>query len=114
MSRDEEKFVSGIKEQLDQQAEVLDRATLSHLHQARVAAQAEGAGRQWRHWQPVAAFASIAVLAIAIWVAIPVNNNGDQTMAALDDMELLTAADELEFYEEIEFYQWLEAQDEQG
>lgn len=113
MSRDEEKFVNSIKTQLDQQAEGLDGQTLSRLRQARAAAQRESVGRPWR-WQPVVAFASVAVLTVAVWIAMPVTNNGEQAMAALDDMELLTAADDLALYEEIEFYQWLEVQDEQG
>ena len=113
MSRDEEKFVNEIKRQLDRQAESLDGQTLSRLRQARAAAQAESGGWQLR-WQPVALFASAAVLAVVVWIAMPINNSSEPRMAALDDMELLASNDDLEFYEEIDFYQWLEVQDEQG
>lgn len=113
MSGDEEQFVKEIKAQLDRQAESLDSRTLTRLRQARAAAQAEGAKRGWR-WQPAAAFASVAVLAAAIWIAMPAGHDGTPRLAALDDLELLATNDDLELYEEIEFYQWLETQDEQG
>lgn len=113
MSRDDEKFVNNIKQQLDRQAEELDGQTLSRLRQARAGALAEDGGRQW-HWQPLAAFASVAVLAVAVWLALPLNNGDERNMAALDDMELLAARDDPEFYEEIEFYAWLESQNEEG
>lgn len=113
MSRDDEKFVNGIKQQLDQQADGMDGQTLSRLRLARATALAEPRQGGWR-WQPLAAFASVSVLAVAVWLAMPVNKGGEQNMAALDDMELLAAADDLEFYEEIEFYAWLEGQDEAG
>lgn len=113
MNGDDEKFVNDITEQLDRQAEALDGQTLSRLRQARASALAAGSGRQW-HWQPVAAFASAAVLAVAVWLALPINNGGEHNMAALDDMELLASRDDLEMYEELEFYAWLEGQDEKG
>lgn len=113
MSHDEEQFVNNIKQQLDQQAEGLDGQTLSRLRQARATALAAETKRGW-HWQPLAAVASVSVLAVAVWLAMPVNNSGDHTLAALDDLELLASTDELEFYEEIEFYEWVGSQDEQG
>lgn len=113
MCREDEKFASRIKQQLDQQVDGMDGQTLARLRQARATALADSSARAWR-WQPIAAFASVTVLAVAVWLALPVNSGGEQNMAALDDMELLAAADDLEFYENIEFYQWVESQDEQG
>jgi hypothetical protein len=113
MSRDEEKFVNGIKQQLDEQIDGMDGHTLSRLRQARAAALTESTERTWR-WQPLAALASVTALAVAVWLAMPVDNGSEHNMAALDDMELLASADDLEFYENIEFYEWVESQDEQG
>ncbi|TPW18726.1 MAG: hypothetical protein FD130_50 [Halothiobacillaceae bacterium] len=113
MRRDEERFIESIKQQLDQQSDTLDGRTLSQLRQVRTKAMAEDRITPWRR-PSLAAFASVTVLAVAVWLALPVNNGGEQNMAALDDIELLAAADDLEFYENIEFYQWVESQDEQG
>jgi len=64
--------------------------------------------RQWSSWVlPASGFASIAlvmVLTIGLWQQTGTEQN---ILANLEDMSLLTASDDLELYEELEFYQWL-------
>ncbi len=121
MSKDQDKLVNQIRQRLDQQSEELDGETLSRLRQAR--ARAVDAGGRKGFNLPgfgggVVAFASVSVLAVAVWLAVPTDTI--QEMPALaeapvfDDMELLAATEELEFYEDIEFYYWLDTQDAQS
>ncbi len=127
-SNDQDKLINQIKQRLDQDADALDAATLSRLRQAR--AQAIEAGeRKGFHWfglntvgAGITAFASVSVLAVAVWLAMPAATTSSDMMAStveqeqvFDDLELLAATEDLEFYEEeLEFYYWLEAQDAQG
>ncbi len=104
---DEKRFLESVRRELDQSVEALDAATLSRLNQARQRALDAGLGRQvW--WRPLAAglaLASVAVLAVSLWLARPAVEP-----QALDDLELLTAAEPIEFYEELEFYEWLDSE----
>jgi hypothetical protein len=100
----------------------LDSATCSRLAQARhlaLAAAAEPRSR-WRRatrpagdWLvPAGAFAS--VLATAIALTLMVTEPGDGSAPEMDDVELLTAGEELELYENLEFYQWLQDREQTG
>ena len=126
MSEDQDKLVNRIKQQLDQQSEELDGETLSRLRQARARAL-EAGERKGFNWLGLpggaVALASVAVLAVVLRLALPtattvemaqVTDPGPNHAQVLDDLELLAAAEDLEFYEEIEFYYWLETQDAQG
>ena len=126
MNEDQDKFVNQLKQQLDQQGEGLDGETLSRLRQARARAVAAGDRKGFRLpglktlGGGAVAFASVSVLAVAVWLAVPTISTprvpvlAEAQATALDDLELLAATEELEFYEDIEFYYWLETQDAQS
>jgi hypothetical protein len=81
----------------------LERATGSHR-----AARAFGA----RNWLATAGvLAAVALVAVLVAQRTVVEDPGVE-MAALDDLELLLGEDELEMLEELEFYAWLEEQEE--
>jgi hypothetical protein len=116
------KLIEGIRNRLDEQVAGLDSATCSRLAQARhlaLAAAAEPRPR-WRRatrpagdWLvPAGAFAS--VLATAIALTLMVTEPGDGSAPEMDDVELLTAGEELELYENLEFYQWLQDREQTG
>jgi len=100
---------------LDQSVEGLDAATASRLNQARHAALARRPARQ--HWFLPAGLASACVLMLAVftWHAWRPMTSDDAIFpkaATSGDIELVSSDDSLEFYQDLEFYAWLDAQDQ--
>ncbi len=99
---------------LDRQAEELDGATLSRLRQAR--AQALQSMQQKRSrfglnlgW--TAGVATTAAMSVTLMLLWPGENNYSQDfVAGLADAELLADEESIEFYEELDFYIWLDQQ----
>ncbi len=110
---------------LRRSADELDAATLSRLNRARQGALAEFERRRarpgWRAgWQPALGVAAVSALAIALWVGrepaptpdaagvppAPVIASGTNHAV---DLELMLVDESLELIEELEFYDWLEA-----
>ncbi len=95
--------------------ERLDGATRSRLAQARAAAVEALAPRPSQRWLPtggprIAALGLAAGLAVAIvWMperaSVPT-----ESLTAFDDLDLLLEEEELELFEELEFYAWLDAE----
>jgi len=91
----------------------LDAATQSRLTRARHAALAELERPRPRlgGWLPVAALAGAAIVAVALWLqpgapGQPPEAPGLASFAG-EDLELLTAGDDLDMLDEdIEFYAW--------
>jgi len=126
-SRDDDAgLVERIRRRLDQDVNGLDSATLSRLEQARrlaLAAVAQPRRRWWRmtwvasrparDWLvPAGAFASVVATVVA--VTLMVMEPGSGLAREADDLELLTAGEELELYENLEFYQWLQDREQTG
>jgi hypothetical protein len=98
---------------LEESAQSLDAATLSRLNRARQQALAAAAPRATWHWPRRFAVAASLLLAAAIWW--PVTNPGPATQdtATLSPEEAELLADgELEMTDDLEFYAWLDADDE--
>jgi len=111
--KDNGQFVGKASELFDDSVERLDAATLSQLNQARHRALEE-AGQtrpqaQWLRWVPVTGVAAAAVVAVMV-VNAPVTNITDEPITATD-FELLLEDDNLEMFEDLEFYSWLDAID---
>ena len=114
---DEDPWTRHIRQQLDTRARDLDAATLSRLNQARQAAlQAArpGKARSWL-WPTALAGAFSLALAIAIWPRLmPQATLPPAGAASADDFSMLAGEEQLELYEELDFYAWLEAQPPPG
>jgi hypothetical protein len=103
---------------LDESADGLDAATLSRLNRARQAALAQRRPAR-RQWALPAGLASACVLLLAVltWhsygptVGVSLENPLART-AAPGDLDLVASEDSLEFYQDLEFYAWLETQDQ--
>lgn len=122
---DDDRLVERIREHLDARVDDLDAETLSRLAEARRRALA-AAGKPRRRWTiprpgdhraadwvvPAGAFASVVatVLALTIMVAEP----GNGLAKEVDDLEMLTAGEEIELYENLEFYLWLQDRESTG
>jgi hypothetical protein len=61
---------------------------------------------------PAGAFASIVATAVAL--TIMVGEPGDGLARDVDDLEILTAGEEIELYENLEFYLWLQDRESTG
>src|SRR5262249_14987989 len=115
---DGQPWVAQAKALLDESALGLDAATLSRLNRARQAALAQRARRApQRWWLPAGALAASALFAAFGWHAY-VTAAGPQELPlaaktdAAGDIELVSSDDSLEFYRDLEFYAWLDAQDQ--
>jgi len=102
----------------DESVEGLDGETRSRLNRARQAAVAEArhaARNPWRQWLPLAAAASVALLAVILWRVpgsgpAPSARNGDAAPAA-EVVEMLGATDDVDMIsDDPEFYRWLAVQ----
>lgn len=112
---EDEQFLSRVRANLDAAEEQLDGATRTRLAAIRREAVQQGQGGSWREWLvPVgglAAVATVAALSINLWMAPP---PGEETAFPLEDMALLSDSEGPEFYENLEFYQWLENEEQQA
>ena len=127
MSNEREELLVRIKEVLDESCENLDPGTLGQLRERRSRALAGEAasltvGKRWYTavlgeggnggaYASAALLTSLAVVAVAgwFWLARPAEL---QDLSALANLDLLTAAEEPEFYEQLDFYLWLEDETE--
>jgi len=102
----QDRFIEGVRNELDRSVEAIDAATRSRLNRARQRALEQGLGHRLQ-WRPLAAglaVASVAALAVSLYLARP----AVAPESALADLELLTANEQIEFYDQLEFYEWLE------
>lgn len=99
---------------LDRQVEELDGETLSGLRQARTLAlqampQKSGSFGVNVGW--AAGIATAAAMSVTLMLLWPGENDYSQDfVAGLADAELLADEESIDFYEELDFYIWLEQQ----
>ena len=117
MDQAEQQFVARAKAHFDDSVRSLDGATQARLNQGRQKALAEiasgtGYGR-WNQWVPVAGVAAAAVFAVVLWRGSP---QVDVLVppSAVSDFELLLDTDEFEMLEDLEFYSWIDIDDDAG
>ena len=106
-------FAEKAKQLFDESVEGLDANTRSRLNRGRQAALAELAtGRPvWVQWAPAAGVAAAAVFAVVLWTGNqPVDELTPETSAA--DFEILLTEDSFEMLENLEFYSWIELDQE--
>ena len=108
----EDKFLNAAKRALDDAEKNLDAGTVARLRGARRAAIEQGLRRPSRlrpGWLlPVGGFATAAIVfAVAglLWFSAP---NPNLLQANVSDIELLTAHENPEFFADLDFYDWLE------
>lgn len=102
---------------LDNSVEKLDSEIKDKLFKARRHAlqqqynyqQQRSGGGWWKNWVPVTSVAVTAVLIIGISIQSGLWQSNELVLN--DDLELVTALDNIELYDDLDFYQWL-AEDE--
>lgn len=114
---DEDPWTERIRQQLDHSARDLDAATLSRLNQARQAALQAARSpkpRPWL-WPTAMATACSLALAVAIWPrVVPQPVPAPTTASQPEDFTMLAGDEQLDLYQELDFYAWLDAQPQSG
>jgi hypothetical protein len=115
-------WVSQARTLLDQSTQELDAATLSRLNRVRQAALAQARPRAAQRWVLPAGLASACVLLLAVAAWHSSLHGGAAPTPALPltvaassnsgDIDLVSSDDSLELYQNLEFYAWLDAQDQ--
>jgi hypothetical protein len=119
VSNHQESIEKRARDTLERELQNMDASSLSRLRQARERALSNEPHRSgWVGWVATATAIAILILPI-IWhnrsvLDIPLEDNGFVQAFTQADMELMLAAEEIDFYEELEFLLWLDQQGEAG
>jgi hypothetical protein len=116
-TRPNEPWVERAVALLDESAESLDAATLSRLNRARQAALAQHR-RLWSGWMLGGSLAG-ATLALALAFGIGQRSalapsHATVSAESAGEADALAADDSLDLYENLDFYAWLDAQQQDG
>ena len=103
----DQEFLDKTRELLEHSVDAIDEKTSSRLRQIRYQAL-DTRSRKLNWFTPYSAFAATAavlLLTVSIWLTqAPIINDE----LVLEDMPLLTTTEELDFYQDLEFYNWLD------
>jgi hypothetical protein len=106
-------FAKKAKRLFDESVDGLDAQTRSRLNRGRQAALEELATGKpaWVQWAPAAGVAAAAVVAVVLWTG---NQPVDELtpVASATDFEILLTEDSFEMLEDLEFYSWIELDEE--
>ena len=118
-SIDEQLLLSAAKSTLENSVDDLDASTLGRLATIRrqavesVTTQQASSIRLPSWLLPVGSLATVAaavLVAMTLWTIQP--DQQSAPVAVLEDINLLTAPEEIEFYQDLEFYEWLAANEQ--
>lgn len=110
-SNSDSEFFRRIKDTLDKGEQHLEPEIVQRLQRARIhATQSKPLTQWWVGATGIAVTAGIGILAFNLWIGQPMPHNG----LPFEDVELLSGEQNLEFYRELEFYQWLEDEKQQS
>ncbi len=103
----DERFRKRVREHLDAGLDEVPDGVTRRLRQARAAAVAASARRPALSWPPAGALVLGGLLLMALFLRPPGNEARLPETLTESDLELIAADDSLQFYEELDFYQWL-------
>ncbi|HSN00423.1 MAG TPA: hypothetical protein VLS52_05400 [Rudaea sp.] len=110
------------KSLLDESAQALDAATLSRLNRARQAALAPRRRAAWLFLPAGLAGACALLLAVGVWhgrraltttpAQAPVAASANGNAVNAGDLDMIASGDDMEMMQDVDFYAWLDAQDQ--
>lgn len=104
----DEAFLETAKDLLSERAEEIDAKTRSRLRENRYAAlqslQPRKRPLSWMWPATGIAVACTAVLAFFLFLKEP---GSQEIVSNMEDIELLASSEPIEFYDDLEFYEWL-------
>ena len=103
----DERFIAGIRRELDRSCNALDAHTLSRLNRIRHEALARRQARTSRMLLPFGGFVTACVLVMTVSLYMPGTAPDGEAVPPLEDIDLFASADSLDLYEDYEFYEWL-------
>lgn len=111
--KEEEKVLGAVKDLLDDQVNNLDARTVRRLEGARMGAlEAAGASHRGsffrRRWLMFGSFATAATAAVAAFLWFQASP-GVLPARQIEDFEIITSQERLDFYQNLDFYRWLAA-----
>jgi len=112
LSPDDQEFVARARQVLDRTLDNVDSAAELRLQRARLSALDGRPTRMRWLWIGGAALASVAVLAVMLWISSPAPE--PHAAVPLEDFELVTSVENVELAEDLDFYHWLADDDTQG
>jgi hypothetical protein len=111
----EVQFLKKAKDLLDQSTETLDPQIRHRLQQARFQALEAHKKRRFRffylpRWVTIGGLATAAsvVIAILFFFHVP---KADFPVKQIEDFEILTSREQIDFYKDLEFFRWLAAKE---
>ena len=113
MTSDNDKLGNSIKQTLDNSVDDLDAATLSRIRQVRTRALEKAEG-QSINWFSVTSGALATACVMVFAVIILLRSESLPQNVPVDDLDLISSSESFEFYEDLEFYQWLETNELAG
>ena len=109
----DQRFVQGAKRLLDASTDELDDVTCARLSAARARAVEAATGRHEvkpARWLLPAGGVAVSIVAAVAFLMLQDGPTEVMSPLPYGDMDLLTAAEPLELFENLEFYEWLEAE----
>ena len=107
-----DKFMRQVLDQLDAGVRDMDGATVSRLRQARAAAIEKGLSgkvRPWLGWA-ISGAALAPVIVLSVILLLQPSTRMPSEALAIEDINILVEQDEVDFFEELEFYRWMNSQ----
>ncbi len=97
-----------IRQSLDYSVDALDANTLSKIRQIRAQAIEKASVPRRNQWRGVLVGSLATACVIVLAVMMLFNTPTSIEPLPVDDLELISSSDNLELFEDLEFYEWLE------
>lgn len=115
MNDNQTTFEQHVKQQLDASLNTIDALTQSQLTQARHKALAHATKKHSVLWGWLGAFVSTIAVAMVMITIIPTNHQGEILPSqSVPEWVIMSETEELDLYNDLEFYQWLDNTDFNG
>ena len=115
---EEREYAAALGRVLERSAAALDGETAALLAARRrraLEAARQADGQRWVQWGGLAAVAASALLVLGLWWGQTASHPTVPGATPLvEDLELLSTREDLEFFEDLDFYLWLENEQQAG